>query len=304
MHSSESALRRAFKQLAYRLGRLYPIKPQYVSEGTELCSILQGHRFATTLGRLSKSGDDPQQIVTEYQQASSALVSSTGCDRFYLSVKPPALNFDLKLCAAIAARALENGHGVHFDSHKFHEADPTLKLLDGLIEACLPACDARHSWNFSLSLATRWRRSREDAGWAARRGVRVRLVKGDFAAQPSEEVDPVAGFVELAGRLAGQVPELALATHDSQVAREAIRVCRDSGTSLQIELFFGRPARAMLALARETGVPVRFYVPYGDTLIVYLVRDLLTNPLKLLRSDALELLGSPEVKLARITGAL
>ena len=60
----------------------------------------------------------------------------------------------------------------------------------------------------------------------------------------------------------------------------------------------------MLALAREAGVPAGFYVPYGDTLLIYVIRDLLTNPHKLLRRDSFELLGSQRAKLARITDAL
>ena len=111
------------KKMAYRLGKLHPIKPQDISEGTELCRMLQGHDLFTTLAKLSKAGDDPEEVVRDYRVASNSLLS--GRDRFYLSLKLPALDFDIKHAAAIAATALINGHGVHFDSHKFAQTDPT-----------------------------------------------------------------------------------------------------------------------------------------------------------------------------------
>ncbi|WP_183354341.1 hypothetical protein [Geomonas silvestris] len=294
----------AAKKLAYALGRLVPIEPHDVAEGTRLCRILQGHELYTTLGRLSKAGDDPEQIVREYQAASGVLKGDSAGERFYLSLKPPALRFKRDHAAAIAATAFKNGHGVHFDSHKFEETDATLTLLDELIGMQLSAAGGKRPWSFSLSLPTRWKRSREDARWAARRGVRVRLVKGDFPAPAGEELDPMEGCLELVDQVAGQVPELALASHDCALALDTVMHCRKSGTKVSLELFFGRPSTAMLALGKDLGVPVGFYVPYGETLSVYLVRDLVYNPLKLLRSDALEIFGTRQMKLARIARAL
>jgi proline dehydrogenase len=301
MESSDPAYKRLLKRCAYGLGKLYPIKPQNVGEGAELCRVLQGHDLLTTLGRLSKFGDDPVQIVNEYQTASTTLFNSPTPDGFYLSVKPPAIDFDPGYAAAIAASALLNGHGIHFDSHKFHQTDATLGLLQGLLTLNLPSDARQDRWRFSLSVPTRWKRSMSDARWAVENGVRIRLVKGDFAADLSEEVDSIRGFLNLVDQLAGKVPCLALATHDCVLAREAVARCKKAGTTVQLELFFGRPASAMLALSREMKVPAGFYVPYGDTLLVYVIKDLLTNPLKLLRRDSFEVLGSQKTKLTRIT---
>jgi proline dehydrogenase len=304
MESSDPAYKKLLKRCAYGLGKLYPIKPQNVREGAELCRVLQEYDLLTTLGRLSKFGDDPVQIVSEYQAASMALLNSPTPDGFYLSVKPPAIDFDSGYAAAIAAAALLNGHGVHFDSHKFYQTDATLGLLQGLMRSNLPSEARQDRWRFSLSVPTRWKRSMSDARWAVENGVRIRLVKGDFAAESNEEVDSVQGFLNLVDHLAGKVPCLALATHDSVLAREAVARCKKAGTTVHLELFFGRPASAMLALSREMEVPAGFYVPYGDTLLVYVIKDLLTNPLKLLRRDSFEVLGSQKTKLTRITRSL
>ena len=304
MESNEPRYRTLLKKMAYRLGRICPIKPQDITEGTELCRMLQERNLFTTLGKLSKSGDDPAEVVRDYLLASNALPSLPAGDSFYLSVKPPALNFDLGHAEAIATAALLDGHGVHFDSHKFDQADATLQLLADVLQKNLPAKETRRSWNFSLSLPSRWKRSVADARWAAEKGLRVRVVKGDFAGAPADELDPARGFLDLVDRLAGKAPALALATHDCLLARDAIDRCRKAGAPVQLELFFGRPASGILALAREKEVPVGFYVPYGDTLLVYVIRDLLTNPHQLLRRDSFEILGSPKTKLDRITGDL
>ena len=85
---------------------------------------------STTLGKFSKAGDDPARIVHEYQLASNSLGSAP----FYLSVKPPALDFDLGHAAAITATAIRNGHGIHFDSHEHVQADRTMQLLQEVMD--------------------------------------------------------------------------------------------------------------------------------------------------------------------------
>jgi proline dehydrogenase len=301
---TNSVYKRELKRLVYGLAKCYAIRPKNGSDAAEVCRVLCGHDIASTLGKLSKSGDDPAQIVHEYQLASDSLKSGTLSDRFYLSLKPPALNFDPEYAAAIVAKALQNGHGVHFDAHAFSHADPTLRLLEAVMERKLASSDTTRSWSFGLTLPSRWKRSLADARWAAKKGVRPRLVKGDFKGGASDEVDPEKGFLALVDQLAGDVSELAVATHDCALAREAVTRCRRAGSSVQLELFFGMPSGSMMALSRELEVPVRFYVPYGDTLLIYVIRDLLSNPHKILRRSSFEVLGSQETKLTRIIGSL
>jgi proline dehydrogenase len=304
MEQEDSLFRKQLKSLAYGLAKRYPIRPGNHLEAAEICRALHDHGIASTLGKLSKSGDDPAQIVREYQTASNSLKSAPGAGSFYLSLKPPALDFNSEYVAAIVGTAWRNGHSVHFDAHGASSADRTLRLLASAMER-FPAKDgAVRGWSFGLTLPSRWKRSLADARWAASCGVRPRLVKGDFKAAPSDEVDPGKGFLALVELLAGEVSELAVATHDCALAREAVVRCRRVGTAVQLELFFGRPTGAMMALSRELQVPVRFYVPYGDTLLIYVIRDLLTNPQKILRPSSLEVLGSQETKLARIIAAL
>jgi proline dehydrogenase len=295
--------RKPLKGMVYRLGALYPASPKDLSEGLDVCRVLHGRGIPSTLGRFSREGDDPEEIVREYRTASDAFRSSTAGDRFYLSLKPPALRFDAGHSMAIADTALRNGQGVHFDSHDHVLAGPTVRLLEQVMDRSAPTVDRAARWRFGLTLPARWKRSMADAEWAVERGVRARVTKGEFRSPgSSDETNPAAGFLALVDRLAGNVPEIALATHDCALAREAIRRCQGTGTSVQLELLFGMPVLRSLALSRETGVPVRIYVPYGDTLLVNGIRLILSNPRILLRPGFPELLAGHRSRLARIVG--
>lgn len=304
LEKDDGFLRKGVKGVAYAMAKSSPLRPKNGSEAMELCKVLLGHGIASTMGKLSKGGDDPGGIVKEYQAASDTMKSCHGPDQFYLSVKPPALQFKQECASAIVATALQNGQSVHFDAHGYAFTDATLAMLQDVLKQHPAQAQAGRNWSFGLTLPSRWKRSCADADWVIERGIRPRLVKGDFAAPAPEETDPEQGFLALVERLAGKVPGLALATHDSRLAREAVSRCRRGGSAVELELFFGRPSSAMMALARELQVPLRFYVPYGDTLLIYFIRDLLSNPHKLLRPDSYQILGSPERKLVRIIQSL
>jgi proline dehydrogenase len=293
------------KRIVYGLGALCPVSPKNLPEGLDVCRVLHGHGIPSTLGKFSKDGDDPAQIVHEYRMASEALKSTSAGDRFYLSLKPPALGFDVEHATAIVATALQNGHGVHFDSHDHHLTDPTIRLLEQVMDQNGWPNDMAGRWRFGLTLPARWKRSVADAGWVAEKGVRARLTKGEFKSiGSSDERDPLKGFLALVDRLAGNVPEIAVATHDYALAREAIGRCKRARSSVQLELLFGMPTGEMIALSREMEVPVRFYVPYGDTLLIYGIRRFLANPHKLLRPDFLDVVSGHKTKLARIVSSL
>lgn len=297
----EPAYKRLLKDLVYGLASRHSAGPRDASEGVEICRALGRQGLASTLGQFGRVGDDPLRTTREYRLASAQLADGRSSVTHYLSLKPPVLRFDLQLSTAIASTALSNGQGVLFDSHGHHLADSTLHLLDQVMRQGLPEHNGELGWSFGLVLPARWKRSLDDAGWVAERGVRARLVKGEFGAGGArDEVNPREGFLALVDRLAGKVPELAVATHDRGLAREAIRRCTEAGTMVELELLFGIPAPDMIALARELEVPTRYYVPFGDALLIYGIRHFMTHPHKLLRPGASELVEGHGAKLARI----
>jgi proline dehydrogenase len=269
-------------RIARALARVDPIGPKDVAAAVAACRELARHGVGATVGKFSGALDDPETVVRDYLFASNAL-HDVGPGHFYLSVKPPALHFDLDRAVRIASTARANGHGVHFDSHGRDAADPTRDLLDRLIDTFGSAEGPRPG--FSITLPSRWKRSLADADWAIERGLAVRLVKGEFRA--SDELDPERGMLALVDRLVTRVPTLVLGTHDPRLARRVLERCRDLGAPVQLELLFGFPSAAMIRLAREHGAPFGFYVPYGDALLLYGIRHLLLNPHKLTRGNYL-----------------
>jgi proline dehydrogenase len=217
---------------------------------------------------------------------------------FYLALKSPALHHRVDLATTITTIALRHGQGIHFDSHGADEAAPTFHVLDCLLAQALQGVAAPPA-TFSVTLPARWTRSTIDAEWAIDRGLRVRLVKGEFpAASRSDEVDPRVGFQVLANRLAGRVPELAIATHDVGLARATIAAARSSG-SVMIELLHGFPLRGMIDVAEDMAVPLGFYVPYGPTLLSFALRHLIMNPGKLTRGNYFGALASADRQIER-----
>jgi proline dehydrogenase len=71
---------------------------------------------------------------------------------------------------------------------------------------------------------------------------------------------------------------VAVASHDVTLARTALERLIRSGTSCELEMLYGLPMKASIAQARELGVPVRVYVPYGQAFLPYAMSQLKQNP--------------------------
>lgn len=293
------------KRAIYGLGKVFAIRPSDYSECASICSALHQSGIFTTAGKFSQAGENPARIVHEYQRISDFLSEDNSENDFYLSLKPPALLFDIEFAASIASTALKNNQAVHFDSHEHIDAEPTIELLAQLMERFGFTKDWGEGWRYGLSLPSRWKRSLSDARWAIDNHVMPRLIKGEFKAKRvSEEMDPHTGFLTLVNLFAGAVPRITLATHDYELAKEVIIRTKKAGTQVQMELLFGMPCAKMISLSRQQRIPLRFYVPYGNTLLIYGIHHLMTNPHKVFRSGFLELFTSCKSKLAKIINAL
>jgi proline dehydrogenase len=301
MGQIKKELKLQIKRAVYGIGKVIKVRPSDYSECISICCALQQSGIFTTAGKFSQAGEDPVRIVIEYQRISDYICRNNSNNDFYLSVKPPALLFDIESTASIASTALKNYQAVHFDSHDHIDAEPTIQLLAQLMERFGLEKDPGKEWRYGLSLPSRWKRSLSDARWVIDNNVMPRLIKGEFKAKKlSEEMDPHQGFLTLVDLFAGAVPRITLATHDYELAKEAIVRTKKTGTKVQMELLFGMPCAKMISLSRQHGIPLRFYVPYGDTLFVYGVHHFLINPHKIFRPGFLELFTNGKSKLARI----
>ena len=301
MGQIKKGLKFQVKRAVYGFGKVFKVRPSNYSECASICRAFHQSGIFTTTGKFSQAGEDPVGIASEYQRISDLLSKDNSDSDFYLSLKPPALLFDIEFASSIASTALKNNQAVHFDSHEHIDAEPTIQLLAQLMERFGLEKDTGKEWHYGLSLPSRWKRSLRDARWVIDNNVMPRLIKGEFKAkQASEEMDPYRGFLTLVDLFAGAVPRITIATHDYELAKEAIFRTKKAGTQVQMELLFGMPCAKMISLSRQQGIPLRFYVPYGDTLLVYGIHHLLTHPHKIFRPGFLELFTSGKSKLARI----
>jgi proline dehydrogenase len=187
----------------------------------------------------------------------------------YVSIKAPALGYGRDDLLKIADFARRHDQLIHFDSHGPETADPTLEALDAL--------RGRHK-KLGLAVPGRWMRSPNDAVWATSRGVRVRVVKGQWACPDRPDADPRDGFLSVIDRLAGRASEAAVATHDAPLAREALKRLLRAGTACELELLCGLPRRDAMEVAHELRVPVRLYIPFGEAWLPYALGQILRTP--------------------------
>lgn len=211
--------------------------------------------------------DDAPRHVADMYLAAVHAIQDARLDS-YVSVKAPSLDFDAPLVAEITALAREAGVRVHFDSLGPETVDRTFRLIEqGLDSGASLGC----------TVPGRWGRSPHDAVKAARLGVRVRVVKGQWP-DLSDAVDAHTGFLNVIDALAGTSMPVAVATHDPALAASAIRKLQLAGTPCEMELLYGLPGRAVLKVARDLGVSVRYYLPYGHAWLPYALRQARRHP--------------------------
>jgi proline dehydrogenase len=188
----------------------------------------------------------------------------------YLSVKAPALGFDMKLIEQVLDQAQRTNTTVHFDAMSPETADRTIALIE----------EARRLYpNLGCTLPSRWRRSLRDLDRAIEWNLRIRLVKGEWPASNGDEMDPTEGFLKLAERLATtSAPHVAVATHNRKVGLKSFEYLKGRVASCELELLYGFPQRSMLQIARKLAIPTRVYVPYGGGGLPYRLKEAARKP--------------------------
>ena len=162
------------------------------------------------------------------------------------------------------------GAVVHFDAMAPETVDDTFKLI----------ARARGIYpKLGCTLPSRWRRSFSDADRAIELGLRVRVVKGQWAESPSTDVNPEQGFLNVIDKLgAERARHVAVATHHVDLARKALCRLRSTDISCELELLYGLPLQRQIKLGRSLEVPVRIYVPFGRAGLPYRLKQIPRNP--------------------------
>jgi proline dehydrogenase len=230
---------------------------------------LAGEGMTATLGYWDVCRDGGRRVADIDVNAIRA-IAACGLDG-YISVKPPALRFDATLAGELADAAADTGRRLHCDSHGPEVADRANAMLQAMI-------GRRGGLRLGTTLPGRWRRSLDDADWAIARNLNVRVVKGQWPDLSDPKRDLAGGFLEVIDRLAGRACHVAVATHETALAVEAVGRLKAAGTPCEIELLFGMPALPLVRWAAANGVAVRIYVPFGDGFVPNAIRVLKRNP--------------------------
>lgn len=249
-----------------RAANAYAAGPE-LSGARAVCQRLSTEGLNSTICYWNGESDFPKSVVDSYIEVLNEIPNlHSDC---YLSVKAPAINFDLELLKVIIDRAASVGALVHFDAMAPDTADATFNLIKR----------AREIYpKLGCTLPGRWRRSVFDADRAAEMGLRVRVVKGQWA-DPSVDMNPQQGFLNVVDRLGAQrSSHVAVATHNPNLARTALSRLRSTGTSCELELLYGLPSQTLIKIGRALNVPVRMYVPFGRAWLPYRLKQIPRNP--------------------------
>jgi proline dehydrogenase len=257
--ASTHSLRRR-RTSAYRAG-------PGLHEALDVCRRLAAHGLASTVGYYATPQERPRAVADAYLAAFDRL-SGEAVD-CYVSVKLSAIGFDAALFAELVAAAAHSQRRLHVDALAPETAEATWRLLEGV----------PHDGMVGTTLPGRWQRSADDTSRAARLGLAVRVVKGQWADSVNGNRDRAAeGFLRIVDRLGGHPHRVAVATHDARLLSESLRRLDETETPCEAELFYGLPFRAPALAARRVGVPIRVYVGYGHAGAPYGRVDLMHNP--------------------------
>lgn len=265
---ARDSVKRCAAPLMNRVSRNY-IAGETLVDAVRVAEQLSQRGQAATIGFWDGERDNARGVADQYLAGLDTLAATR--DSSYLSVKLPALRFTSELLAEVAARAEATGVRIHFDAMAPDTVERTQQMIDE-VRALHPKAP------IGFTLPGRWRRSLDDARWCAERGLPVRVVKGQWPDPTDPQRDPRTGYLETIDQLAGKAHHVSVATHEPPLALEAIRRLRAAGTPCDLELLYGLPMRTMLRRARELGIVVRIYVPYGEAYRPYAMSQLRRNP--------------------------
>ncbi len=220
------------------------------------------------LGEETVDADAVEKTVAEYLSLMDLIHKRNV--RSCISAKPTqlglAISYDLclKNFKRLASKAKELGQFVWIDMESIRFTEDTVALYLELFEQY----DAT-----GVAIQSYLRRSASDLLHLIENGGKVRLVKGAYhepeehAFTAKEEVD--ANYLKLMKMLFESKNFFAIATHDSSMVEEAIRLNKNS--TFEFQLLMGIRNELKVDLVKK-GLAVAEYIPYGSQWLPYSVR--------------------------------
>src|SRR4051794_31340956 len=180
----------------------------------------------------------------------------------------------------LASRAQEMRSRVEVDMESSEYTDRTLRIVQDIqdrFEGCVRAVIQAYLY-----------RSEEDIVRLSARRIPVRLCKGAYREGPElafpKKSDVDANYLKLMKLLLNRGTYPAIASHDENIVREALRYSREQKISpdrFEFQMLYGirRDLQRQIVLK---GYRLRLYVPYGDAWYPYFMRRLAERPANVL----------------------
>jgi len=252
--------------LSQRAARNY-VAGMGLEDALRLASQAAARGQGSTLCYWNRREDTPAHVQRTCLEALEGMAALGGDS--YLSLKATALGFEPERLRAVAERARERGLPVVFDAMWPEAAGPIQRAIDALLPV--------HP-ELGCALPGRWRRSLRDVEWALERGLRVRVVQGQWEAGPGLGQAGQEGFLALIDRLAGRARYVSVATHNVTLAHESLRRLTGAGTRCELEQLLGYPVSGGREVAHRFSVPVRLYLPFGHAHLPYRLSHAASEP--------------------------
>ena len=249
----------------------------YLVAGDRSAAIATAQRLLgcgadVTLAYWPGTGEPPAAVLAENLAVIDQLQQPVGRPR--LAVKAPAFGNERGASRRLGQEARDAGVGLVFDSHSPSEADASLALAE---------VARGEGAQVGVALPARWTRSAQDAATAAKAGLSVRLVKGQWPdggspRGPSGERALRSSYLALLDRLVDRRIPVSLATHDVVLLDAALARLGSAAVLGEVELLLGLSVRRPLDTAVRHGGRVRFYLGFGHPSLAYSLTSVLRRP--------------------------
>jgi len=236
-----------------------------------ICRMASRSCWANTISVWTAESSGAGENLKKYKEILKAITDNNF--NSYLSMKPSALCFDIKMFEALAEVASVKNIRIHFDSLSPDMAGPYLSFLNNAHMAYK---------NLGYTLPSRWLRSLEDADRISKYKIPVRIVKGQWGDPANKRIDPKENYLNLVKRLSGKVPLIAIATHDRITAEKAINILDKDNVPFELEQFFSLPFIKARIIPENKFIKKRIYVVYGEPYLPYNLRSANKRPEMLL----------------------
>ncbi|RJQ63657.1 MAG: hypothetical protein C4517_04035 [Stygiobacter sp.] len=239
-----------------------------LEQAEKFCKWSTANGWATTISAWTLPSESKQSVAKKYIEIIKT-ISRNGFDS-YVSIKPSALEFDMKLFEHIVKEVPDKNIRIHFDSLSPDLAEKSLQYF----KQVKTIYD-----NVGYTIPSRWPRSLSDAKEIARMNVPVRIVKGQWQDPDDFKLACEKNYLKMISILINETPLIAIATHDKHLAEKAMGLFEGSETAFELEQFFSLPQIGEAIQSRyHYNFKIRFYVAYGVPYIPYNLKDVNMRP--------------------------